>query len=309
MVALRSRIKSPLKTGFTLIELSIVLVIIGLIIGGVLVGQDLINTATIRAQISQLEKYQAAVNTFRGKYGYLPGDIPDPDATQFGFATRGLYAGEGDGNGLIEGIYQDAANSNAGTYEGSGETGMFWVDLSKAQMLDGGFNTAGPTTPTGVVPGNLIGSYLPQAKLGRGNFIYVWSGGWPNNCAGGLLPPDNINYFGISAAGHLWNSDLGGTTAMTVSEAYNIDNKIDDGLPQSGSITALYLPTGCAYWAYSSMSGMQGAHAANDGPTTNATQGTSATCYDNGNVAGVEKYSTGQNNGTGLNCALSIRFQ
>jgi prepilin-type N-terminal cleavage/methylation domain-containing protein len=90
-------------SGFTLIELSIVLVIIGLIIGGGLVGRDLLNAATIRAQLSQIEKYNTAVNTFRGKYGYLPGDIPDPVASQYGFAARGPFPGEGDGNGIIQG--------------------------------------------------------------------------------------------------------------------------------------------------------------------------------------------------------------
>ena len=70
MVALRSRIKSPLKTGFTLIEMSIVLVIIGLIIGGVLVGRDLISAATVRAEISQIEKYKTVTRTFEEKYGY-----------------------------------------------------------------------------------------------------------------------------------------------------------------------------------------------------------------------------------------------
>ena len=45
------------KTGFTLVELSIVIVIIGLIVGGVLVGQDLIKSAEIRSQISQIEQY------------------------------------------------------------------------------------------------------------------------------------------------------------------------------------------------------------------------------------------------------------
>ena len=89
------------KSGFTLIELSIVLVIIGLIVGGVLVGQDLIRAATVRAQISQIEKFNTAANTFFGKYGYLPGDIKDPEASNFGFAPRGPMPGEGDGNGLI----------------------------------------------------------------------------------------------------------------------------------------------------------------------------------------------------------------
>lgn len=80
--------------GFTLIELSIVLVIIGLIVGGVLVGQSLINAAAVRAQVTQIEKFNSVVNTFYGKYGYLPGDLPAGPAAQFGFASRGSYAGE-----------------------------------------------------------------------------------------------------------------------------------------------------------------------------------------------------------------------
>ncbi len=100
--------------GFTLIELSIVLVIIGLLIGGVLVGRDLVNSAALRAQISQIEKYNTAVNTFRVKYGYLPGDIPSPAASGFGFGARGQYAGEGDGNGILQGVSSNAANKNSG---------------------------------------------------------------------------------------------------------------------------------------------------------------------------------------------------
>src|ERR1700690_34231 len=137
MVALRSHVNSPVKSGFTLVELSIVLVIIGLIIGGVLVGRDLISAAEIRAQISQIEKYQTAVNTFRVKYGYLPGDIPDPAASQYGFGARGTYAGEGDGDGVIKGVLSNvnAPGNVNGLLPFSGETEMFWVDLSKAGLI------------------------------------------------------------------------------------------------------------------------------------------------------------------------------
>src|SRR5665213_1826112 len=92
--------------GFTLIELSIVLVIIGLIVGGILVGQDMIKAAEVRAQISQIEKYNQAVNTFRAKFNAIPGDMPASTANQFGFYVGTNCTGtqgHRDGNGLIDG--------------------------------------------------------------------------------------------------------------------------------------------------------------------------------------------------------------
>src|ERR1035438_8612722 len=113
------------ERGFTLIEIAIVLVIIGLIVGGVLVGQNLIAAATVRAQITQIEKYNTAVNTFRGKYNALPGDMQATQAAQLGFTPRIGLVGRGDGNGLIEGGYATGVVP-------CGETVMIWNDLSTA---------------------------------------------------------------------------------------------------------------------------------------------------------------------------------
>src|ERR1700691_4635745 len=100
------------EKGFTLIELSIVLVIIGLIVGGILTGQDLIKAAEQRATLAQIEKYNTAVNTFRNKFGGIPGDLPAATATSFNLFAVGTgtppcstagAAGCQDGNGLVEG--------------------------------------------------------------------------------------------------------------------------------------------------------------------------------------------------------------
>src|ERR1700733_3923945 len=96
---------SDCKRGFTLIELSVVLVIIGLIVGGILVGRNLVDASEVRAQITQIEKLNQAVNTFRDKFNGIPGDLILTSATQFGFNTYGCDGtpAHRDGNGLLDG--------------------------------------------------------------------------------------------------------------------------------------------------------------------------------------------------------------
>lgn len=77
------------------------LVIIGLIVGGVLVGLDLKKAAEQRAQISQLEEYKTATNTFRLKYDCLPGDCNK--AVMLGLGTSGAAGANGNGNKKIGG--------------------------------------------------------------------------------------------------------------------------------------------------------------------------------------------------------------
>jgi prepilin-type N-terminal cleavage/methylation domain-containing protein len=156
------------RQGFTLIELPIVLVIIGLIVGGVLVGRDLISAAAVRAQVTQIEQFNTAANTFYGKYGYLPGDMPNPPAVSVGFAPRGQYRGEGDGKGVIEGVWQNASGDYTGIATMGGETTMFWADLSKANLIPGNFTAASSTTNLGALSVTGINALFPQAKLRSG---------------------------------------------------------------------------------------------------------------------------------------------
>lgn len=90
----------PFRSGFTLMALSMVLVIIALIVGGILIAEDMISAAQIRATVSQIEKYNTAVNTFRSKCDGLPGDLANP--TNFFPGIIGSGTGLGNGNGVSE---------------------------------------------------------------------------------------------------------------------------------------------------------------------------------------------------------------
>ncbi len=86
------------QSGFTLVEIAIVLVIIGLILGGVLKGQVLIENAKYKNFVKQVESYRGAFYTFQDTYRALPGDISNISALD-------AAAVAGDGDGIIEGDY------------------------------------------------------------------------------------------------------------------------------------------------------------------------------------------------------------
>lgn len=311
----KGKAKSGERAGFTLIEMSIVLVIIGLIVGGILTGQELIASATIRAQISQITRYNTAVRTFQNKYGYLPGDIPNPPASSFGFSTRGAAPGQGDGNGIIEGDYN---GTNAkGAYPGTGEIAIFWSDLSIAGLIDAGiqnYDALGANYPSAYHnPGMIITlsttpsvyQWLPQAKLGNGNFVYVLS----NN---------STNMFGVSAVISIRDyMDSAANPGITVQQAYNIDSKIDDGLPLGGTVTVCY-NNSSLYSGVLSLAAGGGVAGADGGWKSGFDRCTqpaagiawaATNCYDdNGGALSSIQYSISKNAGI-PNCALSFRFQ
>ncbi len=119
------------KNGFTLIELSIVLVVIGLIVGGVLVGQGLIKAVTLRSVLKQQEQFRTAAATFRDKYGCVPGDCTN--ASSFGFTSGSSVPINGDGNGII-------GNTTGYLFSccGAGpnnEMETFWLHLSQSKLI------------------------------------------------------------------------------------------------------------------------------------------------------------------------------
>ncbi|GMR16412.1 MAG: prepilin-type N-terminal cleavage/methylation domain-containing protein [Gammaproteobacteria bacterium] len=150
------------QKGFTLIEIAIVLVIIGLLLGGVLKGQELINTARVRALNNSVDGITAAWFSFQDRYRSFPGDytqatvnLPDP----------GGIVLNGDGNGLV--------GDNAGA-DSPSERANVWVHLQAAGYITGSFDGANVAVaqyncPIATCPDNGFGSgmnlsYTTQSK-------------------------------------------------------------------------------------------------------------------------------------------------
>lgn len=159
------------NNGFTLIELSIVLVIVALLAGGILVGQELIHAAYIRDAVSKVEKINTAVNTFRLKYNCLPGDCPN--ATQF-FAgsSQPEQVSNGNGDKGINGLRY----ARPDVY-GSG----VW------KCNNGNYNITNMGASTYI--GWIAAGTCPTANV----FIPEWLGAWDHLAAAGLV--EEVNMF------------------------------------------------------------------------------------------------------------------
>jgi len=189
--------------GFTLVEIAIVLVIVGLLLGGIFKGQELLTTARMHNLADQHASIQAAYFSFVDRYRYVPGDMPNAAAVAAigdEVRTGAQYGGDGDGQ-IDDGNFQ--------------EVSAVWHHLAAAGFIQGGFQggatgessyVAGDVAPTNVFNGRML---LGQTD----EYLH----------ASGTAPPRLALVFGDQIPAEV---------------LHNLDSRLDDGRPATGSLRA-----------------------------------------------------------------------
>lgn len=189
------------QAGFTLIEMSVVLVIIALIIGGILVGQEMVHSAELNSVMRDVDRIKSGVASFRLKYNYLPGDMPN--ATTY---WSGTANGNGDGN--IDSQSSWIVNN---------ESYRAWQHLSLAVMVPGDY-TGTTNSLTDITTAAVPGLNVMANKLN--GFYYI------EKDADALHDGTRIGMWG-------GNPYL---QALSAADAKEIDTKIDDSRPLTGQM-------------------------------------------------------------------------
>ena len=168
------------QSGFTLVEIAIVLVIIGLLLGGILKGQELINSAKVKNLANDFRVIPTYVYAYQDKFKSLPGD-DSQTAAHLGAGAGQCAApcASGDGNGVINGPWKPTAAAD--------ETQQFWAHVRLANLA------AGPTTWTAVgaadpfTPKNAVGGQIGISSATGGQLQITGMSGTYQVCSAGIL--------------------------------------------------------------------------------------------------------------------------
>ena len=230
---------------FSLVELSIVLVILGLLTGGILTGQSLIESATMRRQLADIATLQSATLSFRDKYMAIPGDMPI--AQRFWAATTEPdRVNNGNGNGQIDNHNStpitpcDINTPVTGLYN-SPETANFYDHLAMSGIYNFPAYDAGVRSSSAPPVTNVV---FPQLR-------FQSRGSTSDAAPGGVLNPQYLGVLYVPGCQHISSGNkitlgLFGGNGVVVSsgqsaginpwEAEYFDTKLDDGMPRSGKV-------------------------------------------------------------------------
>jgi len=202
------------------------MIIIGLLVGGVLKGQELITNAKVTATIDQVNKIDAAVASFRDMHRAYPGDMTLPGAQLPSCTGLGGCNIPGDGNGVLSNSGEDGPDA--------GEGQRFFIHLAAANLIGG------------------IDPTLPATSWGAKHLSLPTGGGVYAARDAGVLVDSPCTPAQSSPAGHYlkYVEEPGQTygTPLTPNVAQRIDTKMDDGAPCGGRIIGVLGggPNSCA---------------------------------------------------------------
>ncbi len=253
-----------MKSAFTLVELSVILVVIGLVVGGIMVGRNLIESGRIRAQITQISDIETQINTFKVKYNCLPGDCSN--ATEFLGTTFGANTvRDGDGDGIIRSLYTGATPYNAGECTEPavyGEISQLLLQLNATGLgkytangrLNGGSSLVG-VEYTATAYDNTTGFFISCLSslvhptwtplfFRTGNIIVVGSATTSVGRVGYA-----IGTYGTNAYATYGGYGVGlalNPIGIPADVVRQIDEKIDDGSPSKGKFGIITGDSSCA---------------------------------------------------------------
>ncbi|MCK5284759.1 MAG: prepilin-type N-terminal cleavage/methylation domain-containing protein [Alphaproteobacteria bacterium] len=222
------RVKTKLRNGqqgFTLVELAIVMIIIGLLITGVLKGQEMIANAQVTSTAAQMKAVDAATSTFRDTFNMLPGDIDNIAIRLPAVCTAALCAAtDGNANGIVD---PDPGAALAA----ADEMGVYFMHLAAVDLISGVnpsatvFTAAGKAVfETEIDLVTLRVGFNPSATLPTGTTAIL----------GGATTTWRQGHY-LTVGSNLADATTG---AITPIQAQRLDNKLDDGNPLTGSMRA-----------------------------------------------------------------------
>jgi prepilin-type N-terminal cleavage/methylation domain-containing protein len=212
------------EQGFTLVELAIVMIIIGLLIGGILKGQELINNARISSTISQIKGIDAAMSGFRDKFDAVPGDMKNADTRLPGCTASPCFVAGTNGDGRIDYAFNGAP---------SGEGLAAFPQMAVADLISG--VAPSPTAANGLT----WGGDFPAASIGGGFHIGFSNGNAALPNEQGAVPANIRGGHYLALHSEAANGISAATSGvMDPQQAGRIDRKIDDGLADAGSVLA-----------------------------------------------------------------------
>lgn len=193
------------QQGFTLVEIAIVLVIIGLLLGGILKGQEMITQAKIKNVMADFSGISAAYHGYQDRYRAIPGDDPGAARWPGGLVSTHTTAG----NGVVSGTYNNACPTPL--VAGSPESCHFWAHLRLAGFVSG----TGGNQPFNALTG-MIGVQTGDGQVPTGQTM-LDAQATPQGFSGLIICSSNI----------------------TDKIAIAVDTQMDDGIGNTGTVRAL----------------------------------------------------------------------